>query len=79
MLLIKKACSLGASLICFCRYENDPEAYKRKVQDVISELNNRIYEDTDTEDPHVFRLDITHDFFFSGDYVKGSFSAYAIF
>ena len=49
------------------------------MQDVISELNNRIYEDTDTEDPHAFRLDITHDFFFSGSYVKGSFSAYAIF
>lgn len=43
------------------------------MQDVISELNNRIYEDTDTEDPHAFRLDITHDIFFSSDYAKGSF------
>jgi len=37
-------------------YESDLSAYKIKVRDVISEINNKVYEDTDTTDAHAFRF-----------------------
>lgn len=37
-------------------YDSDVAAYKQKVKDDIAEINNKLYEDVENEDPHAFRF-----------------------
>lgn len=53
---IKKYKLLLINCISYFRYDSDVAAYKQKVKDDIAEINNKLYEDVENEDPHAFRL-----------------------
>ena len=36
-------------------YETDVGAFKKKVKEHIADINNKLYEDIDTDDPHALR------------------------
>lgn len=37
-------------------YESDAAAFKKKVKEHIADINNKLYEDLDTDDPHALRF-----------------------